>query len=471
MRKFLLFVFISASLSLCTFVPQAQAHAFGQQYTLPLPAWLYIYGGAITVILSFVLAGFFIQPPKKTTQKNSSTFPLNFSLPPLLLTTSYLLLKTLSVFFLLFSILSGFIGVDIGVLNFNMTYFWIILVIGGVYLSALIGNWWSKLNPWMSMINAAEWLMQDSLTGIFPYPNRLRYTPSILFAFLLMVFELIFQTTPFTLSILLFVYTTTTLSGMILFGKEEWNEHAEVFTVYFGLIAKLCPFSITKNKLSFHLPGYQILLSPIGSSGLLIFILTLLAGTAFDGFKESADWFRLYYSFLHIFEFLFPISTYQCIEILFYLSLIGGFISLYFVAIWLTQKISKHGSTQSLALSYAGTLIPILLGYNLAHYFSLVLIQGQAFISLISDPFGFGWNLLGTASYKPNINLISLTTIWHLQVAAIIIGHILAVILSHLVGSTYESSKKQMLLAQIPLLTLMIFYTMGGLWLLSLPLN
>lgn len=473
MKKLFSSLFISASLYLYLFVPHTYAHAFGQQYTLPLPAWLYIYGGAITVLLSFVLAGILITPEKN---KRKKTANLSLSFPLSSKKNHYgkwvlLSLQVLSVFLLLFSIVCGFIGIDIGVLNFNMTYFWIFIVIGGVYLSALLGNWWEYMNPWKLIIQGAEFLMKDSLTGITSYPRKLSYSPSILFAFLLIVFELIFQTTPFTLSLLLFIYTTITLSGMILFGKDTWCKYAEVFTVYFTLISHLSPFSLKNNRISLRLPGSSIINEPLPATGLLLFILVLLAGTAFDGFRETADWFRLYYSTLHYGEFLFPVATYQCIEVLFYLFLILSFVSIYYLAIWVTGEIIKTKSTMSLALSFAGTLIPILLGYNIAHYFSLMLIQGQAMIALISDPFGFGWNLFGTVNVKPNINLLSLTTIWHLQVAAIIIGHILAVILSHLVGLKQNISNKLLLLSQIPLLILMIFYTMGGLWLLSLPLN
>lgn len=474
MKRFSYF-FLLYALCALLYAPNSYAHAFGQQYTLPLPAWLYIYGGAITILLSFILATVFIKPHAKQHTKNISLFTLHFSffayIPPRLCTTSYTLLKTLSVALLLLAIVSGFIGINIGALNFNMTYFWIFLIIGGGYLSAFIGNWWKYMNPWKILIDAFENLMHDSFTGIIPYPKHLGYIPSILFCFLLMIFEFIFQTTPFTLSLILFIYTTITLSGMILFGKEDWNTHAEVLTVYFSLLSLLSPFSLEQDRISFHLPGFRTLHSPIKSLGLLTFILILLAGTAFDGFKETTTWFQVYYSILHNLEFLFPISTYQAIEIVFYLVLIISFGGIYAATIWLTRRISKASSSRDLALIYTKTLIPVLLGYNIAHYFPLILTQGQAIISLISDPFGFGWNIFGTVDVKPNISLLSLHTIWHIQVAAIILGHVLAIILSHIIGQNLKRSQKSFSLSQIPLLILMIFYTMGGLWLLSLPLN
>ena len=35
--------------------------------------------------------------------------------------------------------------------------------------------------------------------------------------------------------------------------------------------------------------------------------------------------------------------------------------------------------------------------YHLAHYLSMLLVSGQFIIPLVSDPFGLGWDLFGTA--------------------------------------------------------------------------
>ena len=58
------------------------------------------------------------------------------------------------------------------------------------------------------------------------------------------------------------------------------------------------------------------------------------------------------------------------------------------------------------ASAYVFSLVPIALAYNLAHFITLLLIQGQLIIPLASDPFGFGWNIFGTAEYRLNLNII-----------------------------------------------------------------
>ena len=80
------------------------------------------------------------------------------------------------------------------------------------------------------------------------------------------------------------------------------------------------------------------------------------------------------------------------------------------------------------------TLVPIALAYNLAHYLSLLLISGQTVIPLLSDPFGSGWDLLGTAGYKVNIAIINARVAWYVSVAAIVAGHVVSVYLAHLMS-------------------------------------
>ena len=120
-------------------------------------------------------------------------------------------------------------------------------------------------------------------------------------------------------------------------------------------------------------------------------------------------------------------------------------------------------------LEFAPTLLPIAAAYHIAHYYTLLVIQGQDIVHLISDPFGFGWNIFGTANFKPNIALIDTKFIWNSQVIIIVLGHIIAVYLAHIRSIQLFKSDRKAILSQIPMLILMVFYTVVGLWILSLP--
>ena len=88
-------------------------------------------------------------------------------------------------------------------------------------------------------------------------------------------------------------------------------------------------------------------------------------------------------------------------------------------------------SALEVARSFALTLVPIAIGYHVAHYLVFLLVQGQYIIPLLSDPFGRGWNLFGTAGYRVDIALAGARFAWYTAVGAIVTGHVLAVYLAH----------------------------------------
>src|SRR5262249_27062 len=118
---------------------------------------------------------------------------------------------------------------------------------------------------------------------------------------------------------------------------------------------------------------------------------------------------------------------------------------------------------------FVHTLVPIGIAYHLAHYHSLLLVAGQYAIPLLSDPFGLGWALFGAALYRVDFSLINAASIWYLSVGAIVIGHVLAVYLAHVMALRVYGDPRTALRSQIPMLVLMVLYTMSSLWVLSQP--
>ena len=116
------------------------------------------------------------------------------------------------------------------------------------------------------------------------------------------------------------------------------------------------------------------------------------------------------------------------------------------------------------------SLVPIALAYQIAHYYTLLLVQGQGIIALLSDPFGWGWNLLGTAGYRVNAGLIGAAFAWYSQVGLIVVGHVVAVYLAHVIALRWLRNPKRAQRSQYPMLALMVLYTVSSLWIISQPL-
>jgi hypothetical protein len=119
-----------------------------------------------------------------------------------------------------------------------------------------------------------------------------------------------------------------------------------------------------------------------------------------------------------------------------------------------------------LAVRFVHSLVPIAFAYVAAHYFSFLFLEGQSGIALASDPFGFGWNLFGTAGYAVNFALLSALVIWYVQVAAIVAGHVAGVVLAHDRAMAAFRPEKAVR-TQYALLAVMVLFTVGGLVILS----
>ena len=120
-----------------------------------------------------------------------------------------------------------------------------------------------------------------------------------------------------------------------------------------------------------------------------------------------------------------------------------------------------------LGLRFAHTLIPIAAAYVVAHYFSLLAYQGQDVLRLSSDPLGTGADLLKTAGRRVDYSVVSATTIWYVQVLALVAGHVAALVLGHDRALAIYGGARAATRSQVVMLILMVCFTCLGLYLLS----
>jgi hypothetical protein len=257
-----------------------------------------------------------------------------------------------------------------------------------------------------------------------------------------------------------------------LFGKKDWFYYCEFFSVFYRLISKIAIIEYKEGKFLLRPPFVGALKEKAGNFSVLVFILFMLSSTAYDGFRETTPMYRFYWG--HIDNLIRPVladSSYYVFQTIAILLSPVLFLFLYTICIIFSKLITgSKKSLLSLSISFAYTLIPIAIVYNIAHYYTLLITQGTYLVSLISDPFGWGWNLFGTA----NINLaytLGANFVWHSQVAVILTGHIAGVFLAHVVSVKVFDTKKNTLASQLPMLLLMVSYTVIGLWILSQPIT
>ncbi|MCP4725664.1 MAG: 4Fe-4S binding protein [bacterium] len=147
-------------------------------------------------------------------------------------------------------------------------------------------------------------------------------------------------------------------------------------------------------------------------------------------------------------------------------------ILVYYGFVWLSKWFSgaKDIPVNDLFIKYSYGVIPIALFYHLAHNVEHFFMESQKLAVLASDPFGWDWNLFGTANVQ-FASIFSLGTIWYMQVVLIIIGHVFGLYVSHRHAYSMFNDRKKAIRSQIPMILLMVIFSLISLWLVAQPME
>jgi hypothetical protein len=462
---------------------QAAAHGFGQRFDLPLPLWLWVTGAGATIVLTFLLMALFMKERRHTVDYPRLDLlqfrPVRWAANA----RTIAILRLLAVLLFALTVCAGLIGNQDPYSNLIPTMVWVIWWVGVAFVCALIGDLWSLINPWRTVFAWAEAAYGAATHGrrlsrAVEYPTWLSAWPAV-FVFLAFAWaELIWgdKNVPDRLGLALSGYSLFTWLGMFVFGRETWLRH-EAFTVAFGILARFAPTEFVapsgrepNRRFNLRPPGAGLMAATPVSWSFMAFVILM---QKIDTGAQSSH---------AIASLLFDLSELGLDEsrVTHTLTLVGfalAFLAVFWVTNWISLRGAKARSRQAAgvaltasvaACSFVLTLVPISVAYHLSHYFSLLLTAGQFVIPLSSDPFGWGWNLLGTAGYKVNLTIVSPTVFWYSAVAIILLGHVIAVYLAHVVALRMFGSRA--LIREVPMVLLMVAYTTLSLWILAQPI-
>ena len=459
-------------------------HGFGERpYDLPIPLAFYLYAAAGVVVISFVLVVLFAgdQVGAKALQYPRRPVPAL----ALMARSRWPRIAggAIGVAGLLAIVITGLFGSADNLLNpaeyLTWIYFWAALVI----LSGLVGNLWYLLNPWAAIYDAVAKL------GL-PSPRLRRGAPraagspgvwpaaAAYFAFACLELTTGMANRPWLLATVALVYTAVTLAGMALFGRDEWLEHCEGFTVLFGIIARFGPIEAERDEtgrisMVYLRPWGVGLLKPSATGwDRVVFVILMLSTLAFDGILATSAWQDFTVALepiwlpLGAFGFFF-VRTLGLV--LLSIAFLVVFIAFMELVVYLGKRSVDLRATVS---AFALTLVPIALVYNAAHNYNYVVVQSQGLIPLLNDPLAKGWHLWpAVAGFTPNLALAQSSTVWYAQVVLIVLGHVVAVYLAHLRAGERFRTAQRALQSQYPMLVLMVMYTMTSLWILAQPIT
>lgn len=435
---------------------QVFAHGVGGAQDLPIPAELAIAGASAALAVSFIVLALAWREPRF--DRETSGRPAPAWLRRLVDSAGFAwTLRVLGLVFFLYVVWAALLGPDL-LINPTFGVVYVLLWVGLVPASLLFGPFFKAVSPVRTLnLLVGKLVGGDPDRGMYELPRWVGYWPA---AFGLLAFvwlELVHPGSTYLTPVRVWfaVYIAVLLVGSALFGSR-WFERADPFEVYSTLVGHLSVFGRRPD-------GTLVLRSPLANldavtpgPGLVAVVAVLFGSTAFDSFGDSNVWLR------------FTQSTSLNVTLV-----NTGMLLLFSVVVWLSFVVATAAATPregvrrtDLPALFAHSIVPIIVGYMVAHYLTYFVESGQQTLVQLSDPMGTGANLLGTAGWEVNYWLSSHPTFLAVtKVLAVVTGHVLGVVAAH-DRAVRLLPRRNQLTGQLPLLVVMVFYTVTGLYLL-----
>jgi hypothetical protein len=383
-----------------------------------------------------------------------------------------ILCGAIGVFLLGVTVWAGFAGSAIISFNFEPTFVYVVFGLGFAAASVLLGDIYRAFNPWRAsgrVVGRALRPLLGSAAEPIPYPAWLGRWPAAVGIFAFVWLENVAvdgqRTTGIATAIL--VYSAFTWLGQAVYGVEQWSRNADAFGGYFNLFSRIAPLERRGDQI-----GWRVPLSGLARSkpeaGLAALVLVMIGTVSFDGASGGP----VFQSIVPTLQDLYAggIWPLKQIELTFgtgMVVMVAAISAFYWLGINGIKHVDGTRSAMQLGRLFAPTLVPIAFAYAGAHYVSLLVLGGQAIAPLASDPLGNGWDLFGTADWKPNLALVGANTFWYIQVALVVLGHVAGLVLAHERALSLYRDPKQAARSQYCMLAVMIGFTFLALWLLN----
>ncbi len=449
----------------------AAAHTAERAFVLTLPTGLYVAGGTAVVAFTFGIA---VALPGGLARRLADIgWPLGRAPGRLGAAASVAVLAVTVAL-----IAAGFEGSTDPLANPLPLTVWTLGWVGLAAAHALFGDLWSACNPWRGaheVLRRVPGVGRGIARPWLRYPARLGAWPAVAVFLGFAWFQLIHPAPqdPSVLAWVAAIYVVVTLAGTVVFGLEPWLRHGEAFSLFFRMVAWLAPLGRRQDdaegRIVATLPGLGLLHLPALGPATVAFVLMALGAVSFDGLSATFWWLDR----IGVNPLEFPgRSAVIMPNTAGLIGFVGLLAALVAAAVglgrWLGGDSRPFGACLGAAVP---ALVPIAFGYHLAHHLPEFLVDVQYALQALNDPLGLGWDPLGiggwhvTASFLNNSHDVRL--IWHVQVATIVVAHVVAVVVGHVVA--VRRTERRLAIVQAPMTLLMVGYTTFGLWLLAAP--
>ncbi len=391
-------------------------HGIGGRLDLPVPVTYFAAGAAVVLIVTFVaLAALWTKP---RLQGGPEGDPREVR-PPMAL------LAGIGLAGFLLAVLGGVSALvtgqdSTGTRNIAPVLLWVFFWLVVPFASVLLGNLYSGVNPWRTI---SRWLGIGEHESDRPL-QRVGVWPAAIGLLAFAWLELVYPESalPSTVAIAALAYSIYLIVVVSRFGRESALASFDVFTPYNRLFSSIGPWGRSADGRLIRRKWLHALPAIPEWKGLAALLVVMIATVSFDGLSNTVGYEAVTGSFGMSIAGRTLFLVLACL-------LVGG---AYYVACWAAARLAGDSemSTGRVVSRFAHTLVPIAFAYSFAHYFTLIIFEGQSIIAAAADPFGLGWDLFGARDYKIDFFLGAIP-VWYIQLATIIAGHIAGVVLAH----------------------------------------
>ncbi|ALL79603.1 hypothetical protein AD006_30855 (plasmid) [Pseudonocardia sp. EC080610-09] len=426
------------------------AHGIGTRSDLPVPIGPAAAAAAAALIISFVVLALLWRRPRVTGPGRPLPARLAAAVEHPALRT---VLRAVTLAGVAVVVLVGFLGPAEASDNLAPWALYVTFWAGLVPASLVAGPVVRLVNPLRLLHPLLVRLLRVPPTGLRPLPGRLGYWPAAgsLLAFAWLELVAPGRSDPTWVAAFVAGYAVVHVGAAVVFGRT-WFDRGDGFEVYSTLLGSLAPIGRSVDgRLGVRNPldGLDRVVPGPGLVGVLV---VLVGSTGFDGLSRTLWWARAVDEGV-VTGTLGLAATALAVGVIYLLGCAA-----------ITPERAHEGHRPGPA-AFATTLVPIAAGYALAHYFSLLLFDGQQTLILAGDPFGTGLDLLGTAGTAIDYGLLGTKSIMVVQLLAIVAGHLVASLAAHdRAVRMYPTADA--LRTQYPMLTAMVALTIGAVGLL-----
>ena len=359
----------------------------------------------------------------------------------------------------------GLVGRQVPVGNPATVFTWPVWFRGLALLAMLVGSPWTAISPWRTLYRGICRIEGRPLALLGRYPSTLGAWPALVgFLVLFGVIEnlTVVPRSPRLTSVLLAVYALAMLGGAVLYGRT-WLRTADPLGVLYGLFGRVAPLEVATDgtgdwKLTLR-PPWDGCLEPVASGQLVVFVVAMVYTVSFDGFTTTRTFQATLFAVRPV------VGTGVETSVVLYGVGLMGFVTAFALSIWLVERVGTGSGTDWLTAArwFAPTILPIAAAYEVAHNYPYVLGNLGRLLTM-----ALNWSLPGIEPIRP-LGWLSLPLFWGSQVALIVVGHVVAVVAAHYVAVDRYDTIEAARYGHVPLVVLMVGYTVLSLWIISQP--